>query len=392
MNLQIKYNSGETHITVLGELEDYKQVVEIEKLLNNEKNNHVYITFLEVNVLHKDIIEKIFILQQEEKCTVSTNRRYLFSYFYSLGIKSKLVAEVGKKWNIVDDFVSLRKEIKKEEVYEFLKELNNIYGYDYTEYQIDSIIRRINMAMTREGIYDFDFFRKQVLNKEEIFHNLFLDFSINTTEFFRNPEVFALIKNRILPYLNSYNHIKIWCAGCSNGKEVYSLAIMLEEAGMLNKTQIYATDINPYIIEEAKNGLYSMNSLDNDVKNYRRAGGKNSFIQYFDINKKYIKFKESMMKNILFFQHSLLSVGRLNEFNLILCRNVFIYFDNSLQEKILKSFYNSLDNNGFLVLGNSEGITNNNGKIYFSKYDERYRIYKKAIKILKYSNEKITLP
>ena len=189
--------------------------------------------------------------------------------------------------------------------------------------------------------------------------------------------MFALIKTKILPYLNSYNHIKIWCAGCSNGKEVYSLAIMLKEAGILNKTQIYATDINPYVIEEAKNGMYSTVTLDKDISNYRNAQGEKSFIQYFDINKSYIKVKEELKKNILFFQHSLLSNGTLNEFNLILCRNVFIYFNDSLQERMLKNFYNSLDNNGFLVLGKSEGIQRNNGEKYFCKYDEILKIYKK---------------
>jgi chemotaxis protein methyltransferase CheR len=153
---------------------------------------------------------------------------------------------------------------------------------------------------------------------------------------------------------------------------------MLKEAGMLEKTQIYATDINPYVVEEAKNGMYPLGTLDKDIANYRNALGENSFVQYFDINRSYIKVKDELKKNILFFQHSLLSKGTLNEFNLIMCRNVFIYFNDSLQEKVLKSFYNSLDNNGFLVLGKSEGILKNGGQKYFSVYDEKNKILKRA--------------
>lgn len=377
MAFTINYNNDEVHINVIGELEDSTQSVELINLLSIHQSKYINITFLEANIIPKNIVERLSILQYEEKCTVLVLKRYLFSYLQSLGIKCRYVTE---KFTLAKskEILSIEKRnLKDEEVYSFLQDLNITYGYDYTEYQIDSIMRRIDIAMLKESIYDFSVFREQVLNNEEKFHNLFLDFSINTTEFFRNPEVFALIKNKILPYLNSYNHIKIWCAGCSNGKEPYSLAIMLKEAGILDKTQIYATDINPYIIEEAKNGLYSMSTLDKDISNYRSAQGEDNFIKYFDINRSYIKVKEELMKNILFFQHSLLSSGTLNEFNLILCRNVFIYFNDSLQERMLKNFYDSLDNNGFLVLGKSEGIQRNNGEKYFRKYDGALKIYKK---------------
>lgn len=377
MAFTIKYNHEELHINVIGELEDSKQASELIKFLGISKNKHIKITFLEANVLPKNIVERLSILQYAEGVTIFVLKRYLFSYLQSLGIKCRYVTENFTLAKLKDNSVTAKRTLNNEDVSSFLQDLNTTYGYDYTEYQIDSIMRRINIAMLKEGVYDFSLFTERVLNNEESFHNLFLDFSINTTEFFRNPEVFALIKDKILPYLNSYNHIKIWCAGCSNGKEPYSLAIMLKEAGILDKTQIYATDINPYIIEEAKSGLYPMSTLDKDISNYRSAKGESNFIQYFDINRSYIKVKEELMKNILFFQHSMLSNGTLNEFNLILCRNVFIYFNDGLQERMLKNFYNSLDNNGFLVLGKSEGIQRNNGEKYFRKYDETLKIYKK---------------
>lgn len=377
MEFKINYNQVDANIVVMGEFENSKQVVELIEILNLPEKQIRNITFLGANVIPRIVLERLFILQEQKKCAIFVLKRYLYSYLQNIGIKCKYIEKnytLGKATKNLSD----KKEIlDKDEVYSFLNELNSVYGYDYTEYQIDSIMRRINIAMIKEGICNFNFFREQVLNNENFFYNLFLDFSINTTEFFRDPKVFALIKTKIVPYLNSYNHIKIWCAGCSNGKEAYSLAIMLKEAGILHKTQIYATDINPYIIDEAKNGMYSTGSLDKDISNYRNAQGEKSFIQYFNINTSYIQVKEELMKNILFFQHSMLSKGTLNEFNLILCRNVFIYFNDNLQEKMLESFYNSLDNNGFLVLGKSEGIQRNNGEKYFCKYDEILKIYKK---------------
>lgn len=375
MNFRIIYNQAEDNIVVVGEFEESKHEEQLMEFLNLLQKQSFYITFLEANIVPRNIVEKLFTLQEDGRCTIFVLERYLYSYLQNLGIKCKYT-EAHWRFNKLENTLSNEKQtLNKEDVYIFLNELNNVYGYDYTEYQIDSISRRINVAMIKEGISDFALFKHQVLNNQKLFHNLFLDFSINTTEFFRDPEVFALLKNKILPYLDSYNHIKIWCAGCSTGKEVYSLAIMLEEAGMLSKTQIYATDLNPYVIEEGKNGMYSTATLDKDINNYRNAQGEKSFIQYFHITKGYIKVKSELMKNILFFHHSLLSNGTLNEFNLILCRNVFIYFNDGLQEKILRNFYNSLDNNGFLVLGKSEGIQRNNGEKYFCKYDEKLKVY-----------------
>jgi len=377
LKFEIIYNKIEASIIVMGEFEDFKQEVKLIKLLDLQDKQNFNITFLGANIIPKIIVERLFMLQEQEKCTIFVLKRYLYSYLQNIGLKCKYIEKKSPLKKSTKNSSYGKEILNKEEVYSFLNKLNIIYGYDYTEYQIDSIMRRINIAMIKEGISNFSLFREQVLNNELFFHNLFLDFSINTTEFFRDPKVFDLIKTKILPYLNSYNHIKIWCAGCSNGKEVYSLAIMLKEAGILSKTQIYATDINPYVVEEAKNGIYSTITLDKDISNYRNALGEKNFTQYFDISKSYIKVKDELKKNILFFQHSLLSNGTLNEFNLILCRNVFIYFNDSLQEKMLKNFYNSLDNNGFLVLGKSEGIQRNSGEKYFCKYDEILRIYKK---------------
>ena len=171
-------------------------------------------------------------------------------------------------------------------------------------------------------------------------------------------------------------HIRIWCVGCSNGKEAYSMAILLDELGLLHKSQIYATDISPYVIEEAKNGLYPLEQIYKDEKNYNGAGGKNHFIDYFDLKGSYAKVKSYLSKSILFFEHSLTEDGSLNEFEFILCRNVMIYFKPELQNRVLKNFHHSLDRNGFLAIGKSEGMVLNSGEKYFSKYMDKEKIYK----------------
>lgn len=380
MEFEIIYNEAEADIVVMGEFEDSKQAARLIELLDYASKQNFNITFLGANVIPKVVLEKFFMIQEQERCTVFVLKRYLYSYLQNIGLKCRYIERKFdlRKSSLEKSNLSGKNEVlDKEEVYSFLKELNNVYGYDYTEYQIDSIMRRLKIAMIKEGITSFNLFRERVLNNQLYFENLFLDFSINTTEFFRDPSVFDLIKTKILPYLNSYNHIKIWCAGCSNGKEAYSLAIMLKEAGILEKTQIYATDINPFVVEEAKNGIYSTTTLEKDISNYKSAQGEKDFTQYFDINHTCIKVKEELKRNILFFQHSLISNGTLNEFNLILCRNVFIYFNDSLQEKMLKNFHNSLDSNGFLVMGKSEGMIRNNGGKYFCKYNEMLKTYKK---------------
>lgn len=268
-------------------------------------------------------------------------------------------------------------ELPDAEIREFLTDLHKQYGYDYRNYSIESIKRRLQKAMTDRGFYLFSQFAAQVLHDAELFEELFLEFSINVTHFFRNPEVFSVIREEIFPYLDTYPHIKIWCAGCSTGEEPYSLAILLQEAGLLRKTQIYATDLNPYVLVEAKNGLFGGGNLDSDQENYRKSGGKGRIHDYFDVEGNILKINEALKTKILFFQHSLVNSGILNEFQIILCRNVLIYFNATLQIETLRLFQDSLDRNGFLVLGESETIPPNDGRLAFEPLDHRRKIYRK---------------
>lgn len=268
-------------------------------------------------------------------------------------------------------------ELPDSEIVEFLADLHKQYGYDYRNYSIESIKRRLHKAMTDRGFYLFPQFAAQVLHDAELFEELFLEFSINVTHFFRNPEVFSVIREEIFPYLDTYPHIKIWCAGCSTGEEPYSLAILLQEAGLFKKTQIYATDLNPYVLLEAKNGLFSSNNLGVDQENYQKSGGKSHIHDYFEVDGNVLKIDETLKTKILFFQHSLVNSGILNEFQMILCRNVLIYFNAALQLETLRLFQDSLDRNGFLVLGESETIPANDRRLAFEPVDQRRKIYRK---------------
>lgn len=261
----------------------------------------------------------------------------------------------------------------------FLQKVYIKYGYDYRDYEIESIRRRIKVAMIKANISDFKIFEIKVLDNSGIFEELFLELSINVTEFFRDHDTFQILREKVLPYLDSYTHIKIWCCGCSTGEEPYSLAILLEELGMLKKTLIYATDINPFVIEEAKNGLFSNDKILASQSNYIRSGGKSNFTKYFETKSGFAKINKTLRENILFFQHSLVGSGVLNEFQLILCRNVMIYFNDKMKDTVLKLFSDSLDMSGFLVLGKSEEIVTTDGKKNFNKYDKKNKIYKKTL-------------
>ncbi|MBD3308649.1 hypothetical protein GF339_19725, partial [candidate division KSB3 bacterium] len=259
----------------------------------------------------------------------------------------------------------------------FLTALHHRYGYDYRDYSLDSIRRRLQKTMIDRGFSDFQTFASQVLNAPELFEELFLEFSINVTHFFRNPQVFRQIRDTILPYLDTYAHIKIWCAGCSTGEEPYSLAMLLKETGLLKKSQIYATDINPFVIAEAKNGLFNRQNFAIDSQNYAESGGQHTLSDYFDPIGDILKVTADLREKILFFQHSLVNSGVLNEFQLILCRNVLIYFNQHLQTRTIQLFDKSLDRHGFLILGQSETLPNHEAHPTFHAFDPTYKIFRK---------------
>lgn len=250
------------------------------------------------------------------------------------------------------------------------------YGYDYRNYQRSTVERRLENLRGMMGTADFFALQREILTDPDAFERLFLELSINVTAFFRHPEQFKALREKILPYLDSFPHIKIWSAGCANGKEAYSLAILLDELGMLHKTQIFATDINPYQLEEGKNALYPLERLEEGRSNHAASGGNGRLENWMEAGKGYLKVAPHLRKHVLFYPHSLVHDGPFNEFQLILCRNVLIYFHPELQQRVMELFSRSLHRDGFLVLGTSESIGRGNGEQYFAPYQAPEKIYR----------------
>ncbi len=258
-------------------------------------------------------------------------------------------------------------------IYIFIKKK---YGYDFSNYKRSVIDRRIMMFFEKKGIKDtvriIEF-----LDESEMNFITFLSYvSIGVTEMFRNPEVFKEIRNSIIPLLNSKNMIKIWICGCSTGEEVYSLSIILYEENVKDKTIIYATDYNPYSVEKSKMGIYSSDIMRKYSKNYILSGGKRDFSDYYYSNYGYAIFKEYLKKNIVFNTHDIIKNTPLQDIDMIMCRNVLIYMDDSVHRNVLEKFVNSLNKNGVIVLGKGETAMNVKGLYPFNR---GFSIYKKEI-------------
>ena len=269
--------------------------------------------------------------------------------------------------------------IEQDELNKFIKDVYHKYEHDFIHYNHSTLKRRISNHAIKLSVVDFKEYCSLVLNSQNIFDDMFLFFSINVTEFFREPEQLKIFKEKVIPYINSFSHIKIWCAGCSSGESPYSLSIILEEAGILDKSQIYATDFNNRVLSHAKDGLFEIDDFEQSSKNYKISGGTNEFQNYFTKYGKFYKVKKQLKKNILFFNHNLVTDGVMNQFQLIICKNVIIYFDNVLKQKVFNLFDDSLECNGFLILGNSEYLPNQ-FKNRFQSYIPKSKVYHKKCK------------
>lgn len=238
----------------------------------------------------------------------------------------------------------------------FLEALHRQYGYDFRGYQRDSLERRFKNLMSQFGLQRFAEFQRGVLSDAGLFERLCAELSVGVTSFFRHPEQFRLMREEIIPYLASFPMIKIWSAGCSTGEEAYSLAIVLDELGLLERSHLFATDINRYLLELAKSGLFPLGPLDTNRENYLASGGPRLFDDYVAPAGRFLKARPGLQQRILFHRHSLADEGSFNEFELIVCRNVMIYFNAELQQRVLRRFAQSLHADGFLLLGPQDGL------------------------------------
>lgn len=248
------------------------------------------------------------------------------------------------------------------------------YGYDFRHYARASLTRRVRKAMQREGLKSVSGLQNKLLHDEDAAMRFVASMSVHTTAMFRDPEVYRLVREQVIPMLRTYPFVRIWHAGCSSGEEVYSLAILLEEEGLYNRCRIYATDMSDLILERARKGVYPLRDMREHTRAYHAAGGKHDFSAYYVTDQQSAVFRKSLSRHVIFSQHNLVSDSAFNEFHLIMCRNVLLYFDQTLRERAYQLFDASLSTFGWLVLGKQESLR-------FSGHANNYRELRDGLRV-----------
>lgn len=263
------------------------------------------------------------------------------------------------------------------ELDELLFTIKKQFDYDFCDYSKASMLRRINRFMDINNMKNAVDLKFELINNPAIFQNFINEIVVNVSEFFRDPSFFKSLQEKVFPYLNSYPKINIWSAGCSFGEETYSLNILLKENNLFSKTRIYATDISANAIERARKGIYDNNNFKDYTRNYYDCGGKEALNNYFVSDDRHSIIQSELKQNVLFSNHNLVADSVFKECQLILCRNVLIYFNNELQNKALELFYESLPVHGFLAIGKKESLRFSSIYDNFKEIDREEKIYQK---------------
>ena len=272
-------------------------------------------------------------------------------------------------------------DIEDIEINLLLEGIYQKYGYDFRSYSRASIRRRIRQRLAGEGLQRISQLQEQILYDKEKFSLLLNDLTINVTEMFRDPLFYKAFRTQVVPILHSYPSIKIWHAGCSTGEEIYSMAILLLEEGLYSRAEIYATDIDKNVLQKAKKGIFAASELALFERNYLEAGGKANFQDYYTLRYDNIIMNQALKKQVVFADHDLATDQVFGEMQVILCRNVIIYFNRELQDRVFNLFYDSLDMGGFLCLGSKESVRFSSSSQRFLSLDEKYKIYQKQRKL-----------
>jgi chemotaxis protein methyltransferase CheR len=266
--------------------------------------------------------------------------------------------------------------LSAEQIAELTDLVREVHGFDFSDYTKASLKRRITRVMQIKKMR-FSDLKDILINNNQFFQEFLEEITVNVTEMFRDPSFYKALNSQVLHHLSSYQHIKIWSAGCSSGEEVYSMAILMHNEGLYEKSLIYGTDINATVLLEASKGVYSSRNIKNYAGNYSLSGLNGSLTDYFTTIYDAATIHSKFKANTLFSVHNLISDAVLNEFQLIVCRNVFIYFETQLQERILNLFYRSLCPNGFICLGSKETIRSDFFKMKFRVINQKENIYQK---------------
>jgi chemotaxis protein methyltransferase CheR len=269
-------------------------------------------------------------------------------------------------------------ELEKIELDCLLDAVYRRYGFDFREYAPASLRRRVNRRVHLEELPSISALQDQLLRDPDVMQRLLLDLSINVTAMFRDPTFHLAFRAKVVPMLRTYPFSRIWVAGCSTGEEIYSLAILLEEESLYERARIYATDINDAVLERARLGVFPLAKMQDYTRNYISAGGKRSFSDYYTSGYDGAAFDRSLMRNVVFAQHNLAMDRSFNEFHVIICRNVMIYFERSLQERVFELFDDSLARLGILALGHKESLHTSARADRYQELDPLERLYRKV--------------
>ena len=279
---------------------------------------------------------------------------------------------------LADTPAAYARELERIEIDVLLEAIFRHYGFDFRSYAYSSLKRRLWKRIEAEQLGTVSQLQDLVLHDANAMERLLLDLSVSVSAMFRDPNFYAAFRHKVIPMLRTYPFIRIWHAGCSTGEEVYSMAILLEEEGLYDRARIYATDINEVVLNTARDGIYPLDRMQEYTQNYLKAGGKQSFSEYYTARYDHALFGPSLRRNVVFAQHNLVTDRSFSEFNVILCRNVMIYFDRKLQNRVHKLFYESLPIFGILALGNKESLALSEFENRYEAIDPRERIYRRV--------------
>jgi chemotaxis protein methyltransferase CheR len=268
--------------------------------------------------------------------------------------------------------------IERLEIELLLEAIFRHYGYDFRSYAPSSLRRRLKKRLEAENLETFSQLQDRVLHDPAAMEGLVRDMSVNVTGMFRDPTFFHALRKKVVPMLRTYPFVRIWHAGCASGEEVYAMAILLEEEGLYERTRLYATDMNAEALDRARAGIFPIARMREYTAQYQQAGGTRSFSEYYTASYGAALFHQRLRENILFAQHNLATDTSFSEFNLILCRNVLIYFDKNLKERTLRLFQDSLGPLGFLCLGRRESLRFTNVENDFDEIDPKERVYRRV--------------
>jgi chemotaxis protein methyltransferase CheR len=271
-----------------------------------------------------------------------------------------------------------RDDLEEIELSLLLEGVYRRYGFDFREYAAASLRRRVWRRVYAEGLTSISALQDRLLHDPVSMERLLLDLSINVTAMFRDPSFYVAFREKVVPALRTYPFTRIWVAGCSTGEEVYSLAILLQEENIYDRARIYATDINEAVLDRARSGVFPIDKMRDYTQNYIKAGGTRAFSEYYLAKYDGAQFQRSLIENVVFAQHNLVSDRSFNEFNVIICRNVMIYFDRTLQDRVHRLFYDSLMTFGVLGLGHKESIRFSPHEESFEELDPSEKLYRKV--------------